>query len=271
MGTIKVSDNFELPFKICVGKNSRPRYAGDTNDNAEVWSRLQDEWNTFWKTKGDKEILSPAGNYTTNGHSNIFRVRVPSNHNTELFWIDLKLSNPLDVDVTLTNLTLVVQDTVLNSTVDFVEVESIKEVLLHAKESTVIPISLKSTRPAKLGVTHAVYDFLSLMPTKESLARRGRRLHDTLLERQSRAYAPDAFMNIEVLPSDHRLTIKFATEHLRLMQGENCSLQVSLLNSGSNPIGEIWMIAGAEDDVWVGPGCESFDCELLQHFVCSES
>ena len=170
----------------------------------------------------------------------------------------------MDVDVPLTNLTLLVQDTDLNPTMDFVEVESIKEVLLHAKESIIIPISLKSTRPAKLGVTHAVYDFLSLMPTKESLARQGRRLHDTLPQRQSRAYAPDTFMSIEVLPSDHRLTVKFANnEDLRLIQGENRPLQISLLNSGSNPISEIWMIASAEDDVWVGTGNGSFDCELL--------
>jgi hypothetical protein len=185
-------------------------------------------------------------------------------HNTELFWVDLKLSNPLDVDVTLTNLSLVVQDADLNSTADFVEVENIKEVLLRGKESTIIPISLKSTRPAKLGVTHAVYDFLSLMPTKESLACRGRRLHDTLLQRQIPAYSPDTFMNVEVLPSDHRLTVKFGnSEDLKLLQGENHSLQISLLNSGSNPVGEIWMIANAEDDVWVGAGDGSFDCESL--------
>ena len=74
MGAIQVSGDFELPFKICVSKHSRPRYPGDTNDNVEVWSRLQDDWKTFWKTKGDKETLSPAGNYSANGHFNILRV-----------------------------------------------------------------------------------------------------------------------------------------------------------------------------------------------------
>jgi hypothetical protein len=161
---------------------------------------------------------------------------------------------------------------VLGSTANFVEVESIKEVLLRAKESTIIPISVKSTRPAKLGITHAVYDFLSLLSTKESLACRGRRLHDTPLQRQSRAYAPDSFMSVEVLPSDHRLTVNFINnEHVRLLQGENRSLQILLLNSGSNPIGEIWMIAGAEDDVWVGPEDGFLGCELSRHFSVSEA
>jgi hypothetical protein len=71
-------------------------------------------------------------------------------------------------------------------------------------------------------------------------------------------------MSIDVFPSDHRLTVKFANnEDLRLIQGENRSLQISLLNSGLNPISEIWLIAGTEDDVWVGPGNGTFDCKLL--------
>jgi hypothetical protein len=170
----------------------------------------------------------------------------------------------LNVDITLTNLTLLVQDSDGNSTADFVEVETIKEVLLGAKDSTIIPISLQSTRPAKLHVTHAVYDFLALMPVKELLTRRGRRLHDTPLQRQTRAYAADTFMSIDVLPSDHRLTVKFSNnEHLSLVQGEDCSLHISLLNSGANPIGEIWMTAGADDDIWVGPENGFLDCELF--------
>lgn len=163
----------------------------------------------------------------------------------------------------MTNVTLIVQDANLNSTVDFIEVETIKEIVLRAKDTTIIPISLKSARPAQLNVTHAVYDFLSLMPTKESLARGGRRLHDTILQRQGYAYAPATFMSVDVLPSDHRLTVKFVNnETLRLIQGENRALQITLLNSGSNPIGEIWMIAGAENDVWVGPENGALDCTL---------
>jgi hypothetical protein len=64
----KISGDLELPFKVCVSKHSRPRYVGDTNDNAEIWTTLQDDWNTFWRTKGGKEILSPAGSYSVNGH-----------------------------------------------------------------------------------------------------------------------------------------------------------------------------------------------------------
>lgn len=150
---------------------------------------------------------------------------------------------------------------------DFVEVETIKEVVLCTKESTVIPIALKSTRPANLIVTDAVYDFLSLLPTKESLARRGRRLYDTPLQRQTRTYAPDTFMDVAVFPSDHRLTVKFVNdEDFKLIQGENLTLQISFLNSGSIPISEIWMVACAEDNVWMRSENGFLECEF-QHSV----
>ena len=159
------------------------------------------------------------------------------------------------------------QDVALKSTADFVEVETIKEVLLCTKASTVIPIALKSTRPANLAITDAIYDFLSLLPTKESLARRGRRLHDTPFQRQIRTYAPDTFMDVVVLPSDHRLTVKFVNdEDLKLIQGENLTLQISFLNSGSNPISEIWMVDRAEDDVWIRSENRSPECKF-QVFV----
>jgi hypothetical protein len=54
----------------------------------------------------------------------------------ELFWVDLVLQNPLDTEVNLSNLTLIVQTSHTDSTYDSVEVEIIKEVTLGAKETS---------------------------------------------------------------------------------------------------------------------------------------
>lgn len=182
----------------------------------------------------------------------------------ELFWIDLNLQNPLDADISLANLSLIVQETTAkgsSSTADFVEVETIKEVLLRPRESLVVPISLMSTRPAKLSITHASYEFLSLLEVKESLACRGRRLHDTASQRQAPTYATDVLMQVEVVPSDHKLIVDFVfDEQLVLLQGEIKFLKLWLTNSGTNPISEVWMVSGAEDEVWVGPEDVFVDC-----------
>lgn len=50
--------------------------------------------------------------------------------------MDLVLQNPLDTEVNLSNLTVIVQTSHTDSTEDFVEVEIIKEVTLGAKETS---------------------------------------------------------------------------------------------------------------------------------------
>ena len=87
----------------------------------------------------------------------------------------------------------------------------------------------------------------------EPLASRGRRLHDTPLQRQQPTYAPDVIIQVEVVASHHKLVASYIEdEQLVLMQGENKSMRLWLTNAGSRPIGEVWMVAGAEDEIWIG-------------------
>lgn len=129
-----------------------------------------------------------------------------------------------------------------------------------------MPIALKSRRPANLSVTHAKYDFLGLLPILESLASRGRRLHDTALQRQTPTYAPDVVMQVKVVPSDHKLDVKTVDGAglLVLLQGQNRSTTLWLTNSGTFPINEVWMVSGADDEIWMGSE-EIFDkCEWFK-------
>lgn len=87
----------------------------------------------------------------------------------------------------------------------------------------------------------------------EPLASRGRRLHDTPLQRQQPTYAPDVIVRVEVVAADHKLIANYIEdEQLVLSQGENKLMRLWLTNAGSRPIGEVWMVAGAEDEIWVG-------------------
>ena len=116
-----------------------------------------------------------------------------------------------------------------------------------------IPVSLKSKVPTQLSITHAKYDFLGLLSVTESLAARGRRLHDTPLQRQQPTYAPDDILQVEVVASHHKLVASYIEDgQLVLIQGENRLMRLLLTNAGSRPISEVWMVAGAEDEIWVG-------------------
>lgn len=133
-----------------------------------------------------------------------------------------------------------------------------------------IPVSLKSKVPTQLSITHAKYDFLGLLSVTEPLASRGRRLHDTPLQRQQPTYAPDIIMRVEVVASHHKLIASYIEdEQLVLLQGENKLMRLLLTNAGCRPIREVWMVAGAEDEIWVGAADNDVmqDCAYLNWAV----
>jgi trafficking protein particle complex subunit 8 len=111
---------------------------------------------------------------------------------------------------------------------------------------------MKFTRPVSVRMTHLSYSFLSLLPTTESLAVRGRRLQETALQRQSVMYAPDIFIQTDVEETSHKLAVSFVDDdRLVLGQGECRSMTLWLTNAGTRSAGEIWMVAGDDDEVWV--------------------
>ena len=115
-----------------------------------------------------------------------------------------------------------------------------------------IPISVKSRRPALLIITHVTYDFLSLLPSTESLSFRGRRLQDTALQRQGATYAPEELIKVEVTETNHKLLVNFVDDQrLVLAQGESKPMRLWFSNTGTRPISEVWMVAGPEDEFWL--------------------
>ena len=115
-----------------------------------------------------------------------------------------------------------------------------------------IPISVKPLRPASLSFTHLNYDFLGLLPTVESLAFRGRRLHETAIQRQSVLHAPDIFLTVDVEAANHKLIVNFVDDgRLVLYQGEWKEIKLWIVNAGTTNIDEMWMVAGPEDELLV--------------------
>ena len=110
-------------------------------------------------------------------------------------------------------------------------------------------------------MTHATYEFLSLLPVKESLAIQGKRLHDTPQQRQNKVYAPDILTKIEVEDAGLRLQAHFVDDrHLVLIHGERKHMDITLTNTGTKPIGDLWLLAGPYDAVWVNAGESGTSC-----------
>ena len=107
-------------------------------------------------------------------------------------------------------------------------------------------------RSGPVTITHASYDFLSLLPATESLASRGHRLHDTPLQRQKATYAPDIAMKVDVAEASQKLLANFVDDsRLVLAQGECRRMHMWISNTGTRSVGEVWVVAGTDDEIWI--------------------
>ncbi|KAF9076140.1 ER-golgi trafficking TRAPP I complex 85 kDa subunit-domain-containing protein [Rhodocollybia butyracea] len=228
-----------IPFSFCVPRQTQLRFLNN-DDGGEFsgWDKCEEAWSRFSRSHGLNSHLATESKAYVN----------------EPFWIDLALKNPLDVDVTLTDLTVTVQESNENdpsSSKSFLDVEIVKSVSIGPRETRTIPISVKATRPTALTITHITYTFLSLLPSIESLAVRGQRLHSTAVQRQTPTYAPDIVMKVAVAEAGCRLLANFSEDkQLVLNQGEVISTKLWLSNTGVEPIAEVWLVVGS-DNLWL--------------------
>ncbi|KAI0321379.1 ER-golgi trafficking TRAPP I complex 85 kDa subunit-domain-containing protein [Amylostereum chailletii] len=230
---------FQLPATFCDVHKTRIRVQGDSiGGDSDTWDSREDTWRSFWKSQG-KETLQTGGKAAVN----------------EVFWIDLVIHNPFDVDVNLCNLTAVVresQDRDAHESSDVVDVEVLSDVLLGAGETYTIPLTVRASRPGALYVTSVTYDFLALLRVSEPLWIRGRRLQDTPSQRQSKVYAPGVFTKVEVEDAGQRLGVSFVEDgRLVIEHGECRRMRLWLSNNGSESIDEIWLVAGSDDELWI--------------------
>lgn len=206
-------------------------------------------------------------------------------HLLEPFWVDIALQNPLDTEVALTNLALVVEASDKDTPWihKYVAVECVDEVVLGAKENRMVrvqktydprnpcllfgpiqvSIAVKVSQAASLTISSITYDFLALFPARESLARRGRRLQDTPQQRQTVTYAPDILIRTDVEEASQELAVSFENNELVVLnEGEHKPMKLWMTNAGCKAIGEIWLVGGPEDQMWL-ESSESESRELL--------
>ncbi|KAH9082196.1 hypothetical protein EDB83DRAFT_2336975 [Lactarius deliciosus] len=218
-----------LPATFFNPRLTRVRLPGDTVGGDPVaWQSREDIWTSFWKTRG-RETASPP------------------REGKQAFWVDLVVHNPFDSEVNLSDLTVVVAGPPdsIDWTPDLVDVEILDEIVLDPRETRTIPLSVLAKRPMTLQITDVSYSFLSLLPAKESLVTRGRRLQDTPSQRQNKVYAPDIVVKVEVEDATQRLSAQFFDDNrLVLYHGERKQMRIWA-------IGDIWLVGGREDEFWV--------------------
>ncbi|KAH8120206.1 ER-golgi trafficking TRAPP I complex 85 kDa subunit-domain-containing protein [Phellopilus nigrolimitatus] len=237
-GKDAIPPDLKLPYNFSIPRSVKIRLKDDRLPvDIEKWEEREQQWRDFWKPRG-KHSLEAGGKAFVD----------------EIFWVDITLSNPLNVAITLTDLTLIVDNGKNEEgSKDDVEVEVIDEIYLNAKELRNIPIAIKSRSPCSFKISRISYEFLGLLPASESLAVRGRRLQESALQRQSKMYAPDVLLKVQVEAAEHRLAAAFTdTQPRNLAHGEQATMSLQIENNGLRDIGEIWLVHGPSDEIWLG-------------------
>ncbi|KZW02555.1 hypothetical protein EXIGLDRAFT_415091 [Exidia glandulosa HHB12029] len=223
---LQPSISFAVP-KATALRFERSSLPGESSH--EQWAQLEDIWAPFAKL----HTLGRLGK----------RSQVDVDEN---FWIDVALQNPLTVEVFLTNVTVIVEQHTEDGKPPTVEV--IDEIRLAPRENRTVSLRLTAHHPSSLRVMRLNYSFLSLLPMSESLARRGRRLHDTPAQRQNPTYAPDVFLSVDVGGDLPRLDVAWGDRdewHI-LANGELREGKLHLFNHGTKDISEVWVTRSAE-------------------------
>jgi hypothetical protein len=59
-------------------------------------------------------------------------------------------------------------------------------------------------------------------------------------------------LTVDIVEATHKLLVNFVDDQqLILGEGETKLLRLWFVNRGTNAIGEVWMVAGADDEIWV--------------------
>ncbi|KAJ6574977.1 ER-golgi trafficking TRAPP I complex 85 kDa subunit-domain-containing protein [Mycena capillaripes] len=253
--------DLKLPFAFCVQSQTRLRLPRASQEDGGVeWQSREDSWIKFWKGRGGTESLTKTGKVVVD----------------ETFFVDLVLRNPLDAEVNLSNVTIVAEESRsddASTSKSFLDVEIVEDIVLAPRESRTVPIAVKSSRPTSLTIKHAAYDFLSLLPSTESLASRGRRLQNTPAQRQHATYAPDVLLAVDVVEATHKLLVNFVEDdrQLTLGEGEHKLMRLWFANRGTKAIGEVRMVTGVEDEIWVSTESKDADADVSPKTEVSRS
>ncbi|KDQ08436.1 hypothetical protein BOTBODRAFT_148671 [Botryobasidium botryosum FD-172 SS1] len=244
-GEHAIPGDLKLPVALCQASETRIRLstAGATGGAAEQLERLYEVWRSFWRAKGGKGRLDGGGKAAVG----------------EKFWIELALENPLDAEITLGDLTVQVEMDGVDASDDEngaaapVQVEVVSEITLGPLESLILPISVVCSQQTALRIPRATYSFLSLLPVSESLATRGKRLNDTVAQRQSVMYPPDVVMKTEVGVGGGRLRAELVggADDISLAHGELRRVVVKVSNVERVPVREIWYVPDEGGMFWL--------------------
>jgi hypothetical protein len=116
---------------------------GANQEDSGEWQSREEDWIKFWKGHGGSESLSKTGKVVVDGKCSIPHIEYDLDFFffPETFFVDLVLRNPLDAELNLSNVTIVVKESHsddASSSKSFLDVEVVEDVTLGPRESRTV-------------------------------------------------------------------------------------------------------------------------------------
>ncbi len=113
-------------------------------------------------------------------------------------------------------------------------------------EITQLDFSIISRIPGRITLSSINFLFHNMLPCRQLLAKRGKRLFSTKQERLEPSYAKDDSLTIQVISSRPRLCIDWQDPPQHLLEGECHHFGLTLTNKGQNRVTDLEWIAGED-------------------------
>jgi hypothetical protein len=113
-------------------------------DEGSEWQNREEDWVKFWKGRGGTGSLTKTGKVVVDGTSRFIlaiKYKIYIFLLAETFFVDLVLRNPLDAEVNLSNVTIVVEESHsgdASSSKSFLDVEVVEDLTLGPRESRTV-------------------------------------------------------------------------------------------------------------------------------------
>lgn len=151
----------------------------------------------------------------------------------ETFHVELFATNPLNAPLVLKDVTVIVDPS------EGIEIETISEVSLEAYETRSILLSIKADRPTTLHLSAVTFLFNRFFPCRESLEKRGKRLHSTQAQRVNPTYAKDTSLRVTVEASKPTLSVELLGLPSALYEGEEVDATLRISNVGNLSVEDV--------------------------------
>lgn len=241
---VELPKDLTLPIRFCVASESTVRL-NDQNEaphskDQDIWTQLETNWTASQLRK--------------------IKLEHPQAEVNRQFWLDLELENPLETAVLLKRFMLGTKVSVAGTERGGDEVATcqvIDEVYLYPREKRMVPICITPHVAGTLLLFEARYYFLSSLPVVEPIAVKGKRLNDTLAQRQEVTYAPSQPIKVPVRSGGCIVAVELVNEEdeeeddLVCVQGEICQSTMRITNRGVEEVREIWMTTGDSVFIWL--------------------